>query len=342
MPEKVLLIGTNVRNVAQSAKKAGYEVYAIAKYIDADLFLYCEEVYPVGENLRELAEEIAEKAKVVLCSSFETFKIDADLLCNDPKICEVIVDKLKFYRTLEKAGIPYPEILNKPEGKTIAKPRLGGGGEGIVFTEKEREGCILQKYIEGIPCSVSLIAGREITPIACNYIFSGWKEMNADGFRYSGNLTPLKIEEDKKKELEKIAIEVVQLFELRGSVGVDFILSDRPYVLELNPRFQGSLDSIEWSCDVNLFSLHARAFEGKRIEKVRPKRFAIRAIYFSDRDIEIRRDLVGNPFFADIPRGFYRKGDPLVSILAAGNLERAYNEVLERKENFLNLILDRF
>lgn len=341
MSEKVLLIGKNVRNVAQSAKKAGYEVYAISKYLDADLFLYCERVYPIEGNLRAIAEEIAEKAKVVLCSGFETFKIDAELLCNDPKICENIVDKLKFYKILEKAGIPHPEILNKPEGRTIAKPRFGSGGTGIFFTEKEQEGYVLQKYIEGTPCSVSLIVGREITPISCNYIFSGWNEMNAEGFIYCGNLTPLKIEEEKKKELEKIAIEVVQLFELQGSVGVDFILSDKPYVLELNPRFQGSLDSIEWSFDVNLFSLHVRAFEGKRIEKVRPKRFAARAIYFSDRDIGIRKDLVGNPFYADIPWGFYRKGDPLVSILATGSLEEVYKKILERKKIFLNLILDR-
>ncbi len=37
MPEKVLLVGNNVMNVAQSAKKAGYSVIAVTKYADADL-----------------------------------------------------------------------------------------------------------------------------------------------------------------------------------------------------------------------------------------------------------------------------------------------------------------
>jgi predicted ATP-grasp superfamily ATP-dependent carboligase len=338
MPEKVLLIGTNVRNVASSAKRAGYEVYAITKYVDADLFIYCDRVYSLDAIGK--AEEIAQqnKAKVVLCSSFETFEIKAELLCNEPKMAKKIVDKLEFYRILEKAGVPHPAVLKKPEGRVIAKPRFGGGGEGVRFTDKEEDGCILQEFIEGIPCSVSLIASKEIVPIACNFIFSGWREMNASGFRYSGNLTPLKIDAEKRRELERVAVETAELFDLRGSIGVDFVLADKPYVLELNPRFQGSLDSVEWSLDVNLFSLHVKSFEGKKIEVAKPKRFAIRAIYFADRDWEIRRDLTGNPFFADVPLGFYRREDPLVSILASGGYGEVLRKVMERKELFMRLI----
>lgn len=70
MSEKVLLIGTNVRNVAESAKKAGYEVYAITKFPDLDLRLYCEEVYEIRSDVRDFAKRVAQKknAKVVLCS----------------------------------------------------------------------------------------------------------------------------------------------------------------------------------------------------------------------------------------------------------------------------------
>lgn len=342
MSEKVLLIGTNVRNVAESAKKAGYEVYAITKFPDLDLKLYCEEVYELRDDVRELAEKIAQEkdAKVVLCSNAETLELKAELLCNDPKVSKKIVDKLNFYRTLEKCGIPHPELLRKPEGKTILKPRFGGGGEGIRFfgeIEKSEE-FILQRFIEGIPCSVSLICGREVTPVACNYVFSGWKEMGAENFRYSGNLTPLKVETEKIRRLEKMAIEIVELFDLRGSVGVDFILSDEAYALELNPRFQGSLDSVEMSCDVNLFSMHVKAFEEKRVEKPSPKRFAIRAILFADGDVIVKRDLSGNPFYADVPFGFYKRGDPLVSILASGGYEEVFRKVIERRDLFLRLV----
>ncbi|MCS7143946.1 MAG: ATP-grasp domain-containing protein, partial [Archaeoglobaceae archaeon] len=153
--------------------------------------------------------------------------------------------------------------------------------------------------------------------------------------------TPLKVEEEKRRELERIAIETAELFDLKGSIGIDFILADKPYVLELNPRFQGSLDSVEWSLDVNLFSLHVKAFEEKKIEKMKPKRFAIRAIYFADRDLSIKRDLLGNPFFADIPFGFYRKDDPLVSILASGSYGEVFEKVRERKELFEKIVLQQ-
>lgn len=341
MPEKVLLIGTNVRNVAESAKKSGYEVYAITKYPDLDLKLYCERVFEMRENFVDLAEQIAQEknAKVVLCSNAETLELNAELLCNDPKTVRKIVDKLKFYRTLEKCGIPHPEVLNKPEGKTIVKPRFGGGGEGVRLSDKVDGDAILQRFIEGTPCSVSLLCGIEIIPIACNYVFSGWKEMNADGFRYSGNLTPLRVDEERRKELEKIAIETAELFDLRGSVGVDFILADRPYVLELNPRFQGSLDSIEMSYDINLFSMHVKVFEGERVERPNARRFAIRAILFADRNVVIKKDLTGNPFYADIPFGFYQKGDPLVSILASGNYDDVLMKVLERRDIFLKSLI---
>lgn len=344
MSEKVLLIGTNVRNVAESARKAGYEVYAITKFPDLDLKLYCEDVYEIRGEVRELAERIAQEknAKVILCSNAESLEVNAELLCNEPRIAKKIVDKLEFYRTLEKCGIPHPELLKNPEKGAIVKPRFGGGGEGITLHSeaygKANEDVVIQRFVEGIPCSVSLICGRKTIPIACNHIFSGWKEMNADGFRYSGNLTPLKVDEDARRRLEKIAIETVELFELYGSVGVDFILGDDAFVLELNPRFQGSLDSVEMSHDINLFSLHVKAFEGKPVERPKAKRFAIRAILFAERDVVVKRDFAGNPFYADIPFGFYHKGDPLVSILACGH-DDVVKKVLERRDLFLRSLI---
>ncbi len=347
MSEKVLLVGNNIRNVAESAKKAGYEVYAITKFIDSDLILYCERVYEICDDLKRFVDELAERlnAKVVLGSGYECLKVKADVLGCDPKECEKVVDKLKFYKTLERAGIPHPEILSGNENvKAILKPRIGGGGEEIRFYNgKKSKGFIIQRYIDGIPCSVSLIASsKEITPISCNLILAGWNEMNANGFRYSGNITPFAIDSETRRELERIAVETVELFDLHGSIGVDFVLADKPYVLEINPRFQGSLDSIEWSCDVNIFKLHVMGCEGKRVEKPKIKRFAIRAILFANERTVIKRELTGNAFFADVPMAgaIYERGDPIVSILASGYSEEdVKKKAIERKKIFLNLAI---
>lgn len=335
----MLVVGTNVRNVASSARRAGYEVYAVTKFADSDLKIYCKKIYKFSDlkEAKEVAERVAEEenAKVVLSSSCETLRVKAELLCNDPREAEKVCDKLNFYKTLDNMGIPYPELGDFGEN-TVIKPRFGGGGEEVRLGNEDKEGFIKQRYIDGVPCSVSLIASeKEIVPISVNKIIVGWKILNAKGFRYAGNITPLNVSDEIRKELEKVAVEVVSLFDLTGSVGVDFILADKPYVLELNPRFQGSLDSVEWSCDVNLFKMHVMAFEGKRIEKVKPKRLAIRAILFAKERVKILEDLSGNPFFADVPNkgDVYGKDDPLVSILSTGlskipELKRIFNHYI--------------
>lgn len=369
MPEKVLVAGNNVRNVAESARKAGYEVHAVTKFVDADLKIYCESIERIDETeggkLKKLVEEKAEEigGKIVLCSGFETLDVKGELLCNEPRSAERVADKLKFYRSLEKAGLPFPELLGSDEGADVGvigevgeacrvgkvdrelmglvKPRKGGGGEEIRISDDLPEGFIKQRFIPGMPCSVSLIASEgKAVPVACNFIYAGWKEMNATGFRYSGNLTPLIVDKETRTEMERLAAEAVELFDLTGSVGVDFVLADKPYILEINPRFQGSLDSVEWSHDVNMFTMHVRAFEGKLPEKVKPKRYAARTVLFAPVDLRIAEDVKGNPFFADVPgRGdFYRKDDPLVSILAAGNSkEEVERKILDRRDLFLNL-----
>jgi len=347
---KVLIVGTNVRNVAESAKKAGYEVYALTKYVDADLKIYAKRVEKIGEDreqarkrVKELAEEF--NAAVILTTGFEDLKVDVEVLGCDPREAAKATDKLKFYKTLEKAGIPFPELLSLDEageGKTIVKPRRGGGGENVKLYRNDviPKDFIFQRYIDGIPCSVSLIAGKEVYAISVNRILAGWREMNANGFKYAGNFAPFTPDPEMKNKLIKTAIETVELFDFYGTVGVDFVLADKPYVLEVNPRFQGSLDCVEWSCDINLFRLHMLGVNGKKINVQKPRRFAARTILFADRRIEVKISPAGNPFFADIPciGDIYDKDWPLVSILASGKSENdVLDKILKRKDMFMKM-----
>jgi len=332
--KRVLLVGTNVRNVAKSAKNAGYSVYSLTKYTDEDLKLYStvEEIKGDRKWVKRKTEELAEKYnfEVVLCAGYEDLNVKADILGSHPEESAKVKDKLKFYKTLEKNGteMPFPE-LNPESSDVIFKPRKGGGGEKVFLRKKgedkseiekfKEDEYICQRFIKGIPCSVSLIAGEEIVPVATNLILAGWEEMNASRFRYCGNITPFVPKSDMGKELIRTAIETVEIFEMRGSVGVDFILADKPYVLEVNPRFQGSLDSIEWSHDLNLFSLHVCGVEGKKFNLNKPKRLAGRTVLFSPFDVQIKTNFIGNPYFADIPaNGVYKSHDPLISIISSG------------------------
>lgn len=333
--KKFLIVGSNVRNVAESARKAGYEVYVLTKHCDADLRIYSREVFFIEDDsvewVRKKAIELSERlnAEIVWGSGYEELQ---------GKHVERVVNKKRFYSELDRIGVDYPELLCDGE-EGILKPVKGGGGEDIRISNREERGYILQKYIPGVPCSVSVISTeKEARGIAVNRMLVGMKEFNASGFRYCGNITPFQTE--MADEMVEIAEELVLYFELTGNVGVDFILADRPYVLEINPRFQGSLDSVEWACDCNLFRMHVLATHGKLTE-CRVRRHAGRAVIFSDRDIRISSSPAGNPFFADIPEAgvVYRKNDPLVSVLASG---KSYNEVLEkliaRKKMYMGMV----
>jgi len=64
--------------------------------------------------------------------------------------------------------------------------------------------------------------------------------------------------------MEALAEELVLEFKLLGSNGVDFLASKKgPVVLEINPRFQGSLDTVEKAMNINLFEAHAGCFRGE-------------------------------------------------------------------------------
>ncbi len=326
---RFLIVGSNVRNVAESARKAGFQVYCLTKHTDADLYLYAMKVIKIEddspESVRKMAVEIAEmlESEIIWHSGYEDV--------TDRKI-ERVTNKRRFYRELERIGIDFPEILSNGEDG-ILKPEKGGGGEKIRFSNKKERGYILQKYISGIPCSVSVLSsGKRAMSIANNLMLVGMKEFGAEGFRYCGNITPYPSKFEK--EMKSIAEELAVYFELRGNVGVDFILSEKPYVLEINPRFQGSLDSIEWAYGKNLFRAHLNAMNGK-FDGWKAKRFAGRAVVFAKKNTAVKRSPIGNSFFADIPcKGeIYRKHDPLVSILASGvDRNDVLKKLLERKK----------
>lgn len=333
--ERYLIVGSNVRNVAESARKAGYDVYVLTKHGDADLKLYAKGIFKIEDEDREWvrrrALELSEEldAEIIWASGYEELQ---------GRNVERVVNKRRFYAELDRIGIDYPELLSDGE-RGILKPERGGGGEDVRIGESREKGYILQRYIDGVPCSVSVIStGNEAGGIAVNKMLVGMGEFNAGGFRYCGNITPFQTE--NARQMIKIAEELVLHFELAGNVGVDFILADRPYVLEINPRFQGSLDSIEWACDCNLFRMHVLAMRGV-LSECRVRRYAGRAIAFAEKEIRVKSSPVGNAFFADIPNAgdIYSRGDPLVSILASGGSEEEVMEKLvARKNTFMEMV----
>lgn len=144
---------------------------------------------------------------------------------------------------------------------------------------------------------------NEALSVAVNEQLIGISWLSRLPFAYCGNVTPFRT--DQAEEMEALAEELVLEFKLLGSNGVDFLVTERgPIVLEINPRFQGSLDTVEKAMNINLFEAHAGCFRGELPEKPKAKCFAARGVIYSDRELFIDRklmDLILREKGADIP-----------------------------------------
>ncbi|MDI9393917.1 MAG: ATP-grasp domain-containing protein [Euryarchaeota archaeon] len=172
-----------------------------------------------------------------------------------PEAAALCADKLKCTEILKKTGISAPEIVQEAkEGKKyVIKPRFGCGAEATyLLKEFEKTGeFIASEYIEGEHLSVSLIAGKKPLPLTVNQQFIEFYEEKREenhektgvtGIKYNGSLTPYHT--SRKDELYEAAISTVKCLDCFGYMGVDIVLSGRPYVVDVNPRPTASLFGI--------------------------------------------------------------------------------------------------
>ena len=348
---RVLVIGINIRHIAVSATRAGHEVIAVDCYSDMDLERSVKETALMPrERAEELLPVYIDKFQpdvVVLGPGLEAARISdvgAHVLNNPTEKAALVSDKLWQAKWLEQNGFPFIKTQILPEAENfhfplIVKPRKGAGGVGCQLIKNEDElsllsfeaGLIVQDLVFGKPVSVSVIGtGHEARAVAVNEQLIGAPWTGAKGFRYSGNITPLR---PPYFNILEMAEEIIAKLGLLGSNGVDFLLTRQgPVVVEINPRFQGSLDTVELATQMNVFQAHMQAFWGMLPKRPKPRCTAGRAIIYSTRDLEIKKDL-SYDWVTDVPRiGSRIKNDePILSILAKGsNRDEVMSLLLER------------
>jgi len=160
-------------------------------------------------------------------------------------------NKLRTEKILRAHGIPVPGECTI--GKCIIKPVNGCGALGVRLAEsKAGEGEFSQEYIEGENFSVSIVAGR-IVGEACEY-FTGKPplvlavnrqeiEVGADGkFHYLGGETP--VHPAREPEIIAVATKAATVLGCQGYCGVDVVVADNVYVVDVNPRITTSLVGI--------------------------------------------------------------------------------------------------
>jgi predicted ATP-grasp superfamily ATP-dependent carboligase len=180
-------------------------------------------------------------------------------------------------RTLDEAYMRCDEV-GYP---CVIRPPSTGGGSGISLVmnpsqveaacwrleaEIEVPEVIVQQYISGIDGSACVLStGDEATVLSIQGQLIGMPSAgrNCD-FVYSGNYMPIRLSE----KVKHLIIESGKLFCkdlcLSGTNGIDFVVdrNGRVWFLEINPRFQGTLEMLERGGSISVTELHTDACSG--------------------------------------------------------------------------------
>lgn len=251
-----------LKTLAESFVRAGHEVYYPAAGTEIGAGTALEST---AENFRQVVEREAKKCDAGLIIAPDGMLPELNRILEEntvnlgcsPESAACCADKIRCTEILKKAGINAPEIVQEAkEGKKyVIKPRFGCGAEATYLVKEfEKTGeFIASEYIEGEHLSVSLIAGKKPLPLTVNRQFIEFDENEekrgentekngVSGIKYNGSLTPYHT--SRKDELYEAAISTVKCLDCSGYVGVDIVLSDLPYIVDVNPRPTASLFGI--------------------------------------------------------------------------------------------------
>jgi predicted ATP-grasp superfamily ATP-dependent carboligase len=291
------------------------------------------------------------------------------ILGNDPEKIEKVRNKRNFFNELKKLKIQFPEtkfVNNLNEGllasrdmgfPLVIKPTKGYGGIGIrlckerkdlqdFFKNKSDGEWIIQEHVPGTPASISIIAdGTKSKALSLNEQFLGIKEFGQrEEFGFSGNIVPLEINGNLLQRCEELTNKIVAKFGLKGSNGIDLIISDQSdeiNIIEVNPRFQATLECIERYLGVNLVDLHLKACNHGELPTNlnRPRsKFVGRVILYSKSNIKTP-NLVKFDFTRDISNSGSEisEGEPICSLIIDSSSRK---ECLLEAKNYAKMIYD--
>ena len=348
MKGRVLVAGFSTRHVARSAARAGYEVCAVDHFCDQDLSWYTSdrEKFEDPDDLSGAIDSLCRRHRFdlfIATSGAENLSPPLPL-CGTPRdSVGRFLDKLDTQHFFEDTGVPVPRLASPGEYPAMVKPRRGAGGwrnaivrdaAGLAAWEETYPGIpyISQEIAEGIPASVCCVTdGVQARAIAANeQLLQGNGESR---FGFCGSVTPL--DHPLRKTMVTLAERIAAASGCTGTIGIDFVLgSDMASAIEVNPRFQGTIDTVEMAYGCNMFQYHVDACRGKLPPgPLSARQVAVRSILFADRDLTMSADLKHlAPCVADIPwpGTFFEADQALISVFGWGPTREAAFSLLDK------------
>ncbi len=270
---------------------------------------------------------------------------------------ENIEDKFRFYKNIKDEFLtPMTFTItdideafeingNYEDLQFILKPVKGSGGYDINLLEKESDiqlndnEFILQEYVNGISLSSSLLATKSDAKTIMNTRLLTAHDFGiTNSFVYIGNILPLtsksilsEVENTNEinDNMNNITEKLANNFNLIGSNGVDYILNENGlYVIEINPRLQGTFECMEMSLGINMLDAHIKACQGNLIEVPKPKCYSYKKIIYSPTRMKYEKIDLDNIY--DLPHigSITEKSQPLLTIIDKdSDFEKLYEKV---------------
>jgi uncharacterized protein len=292
---RILVLGVSTRATVESAVRGGHDVVAVDFFGDRDQAGLAESyalqrdlgLPATAEGLAVAARRIAADA-VVYGANLENhpevvgeLTLGLRLLGNPAEVVRDVRDWGLLRRVCAKAGIAHPVTLLRGEegrarrGRWLKKRLRSGGGHGIASWDGTAldDAHLLQAEVDGRAASVAFVAdGKEGRIFGLTEQLLGRSALGGSGFAWCGNILPLEVPEADaasiRGQLEHMVSCLTRHFGLVGVNGLDVVIGRdpegvvRPFLIEVNPRFSGSMELAERAFGVSVFTLHVEGSAG--------------------------------------------------------------------------------
>jgi len=232
----------------------------------------------------------------------------------------------------------------------LVRPKKSGGGSGIRYIgnqadlirysklkeeENEKDPLIVQEYIRGRDYSCSVLStGRKAKAVSVQAQLIGLPSSgrNCD-FVYCGNYLPSGLDSELEQIIMEISEQLSVELKLQGSIGFDFVVdeSESLWLMEINPRIQGTLEMLEIAGDISISEQQIRATNQDLIEEIPSFSPTVKMIVYSRKSGSIPDLSSISDTFDKSPTGvFVNRGDPICTVIKSSNsIIDCYHRVCE-------------
>lgn len=284
---------------------------------------------------------------------------------NSSKQIEQARNRDKILPLAEEAGfqIPLQISVKSLEGARAAAEEIGypcvirpvhsGGGFGIHLIHNDSqmqeyfarntstEERIIQQMIWGRDGSVSLLStGDDAKTLSIQGQMIGFPSAGLNcSFGFCGNYIPFILESKIQKKIHNAGESVVSQLGLIGSNGIDYVVDKEGgiWFMEINPRFQATLEMLEEASSISVTQMHVEACKGQLPTEIPKFQPACKMIVYSRKD-GLCPDLTKFPSTVDrTPEGVrLKKGDPICSIVHTDiSLNTVYSKTVRNAQKII-------